>query len=62
MAEIVKLKDHQEARVPKTVGRPVEARILLFTGVRYMREPRLIGAPALTGRVTPPQDRHPYEG
>ncbi|MBB4954506.1 hypothetical protein H4S14_002983 [Agrobacterium vitis] len=62
MADIVRLKDHLEH---KPVRRPLEAtqaRILLFTGVRYARsEPLLIGAPSLTGK-RPTQDIHPYEG
>ncbi|MGG7517178.1 hypothetical protein ACQ3G6_04740 [Allorhizobium undicola] len=63
MADIVRIMDRLGQRSGKTSSfegqkKSDEARILLFTGVRYIREePRLIGAPALTGKYTP--EYHP---
>ncbi len=62
MADIVKLKDHIGSKPAKRPAEATQARILLFTGVRYMpREPLMIGAPILTGK-RPVHDSHPYEG
>lgn len=62
MADIVRLKDHFEHKPAKRSPEGVQARILLFTGVRYARtEPLLIGAASLTGK-RPVHDSHPYEG
>ena len=62
MADIVRLKDHFEHKPSKRPAEAMQARILLFTGVRYtQREPLLIGAASLTGK-RPVHDSHPYEG
>ncbi|MVA24394.1 hypothetical protein GOZ92_08085 [Agrobacterium vitis] len=62
MADIVKLKDRLDQKPVNRPPAPTQARILLFTGVRYTRtEPLLIGAASLTGK-RPVQDIHPYEG
>jgi hypothetical protein len=62
MADIVRLKDHLDHKTVKRPAEGVQARILLFTGVRYThREPLLIGAASLTGQ-RPVQDSHPFEG
>lgn len=62
MADIVRLKDRLEHKPVKRPKEPTQARILLFTGVRYVpREPVLIGAPLLTGK-RPVHDTQPYEG
>ncbi|MDQ0454319.1 hypothetical protein [Rhizobium paknamense] len=56
MADIVRLKDRLDQRPAKTrPPEPAPARILLFTGVRYIQnsEPLLIGAPSLTGKYPP---------
>ena len=36
MAEVIKLQDWLD-KLPRRVGEPCEARIILFTGVRYER-------------------------
>lgn len=62
MADIVRLKDHLEHKPLKRPPEATQARILLFTGVRYVpREPVLIGASLLTGK-RPLHDTQPYEG
>ncbi|NKN39535.1 hypothetical protein HFC70_24620 [Agrobacterium sp. a22-2] len=65
MAEIVKIKDRLERRLaPKpTPGR--QAKILLFTGVRYLRdEMPSLGHPAMpaTSGHLMRHDPHPFEG
>ncbi|HBF29532.1 hypothetical protein [Rhizobium sp.] len=62
MADIVRLKDHLEHKPGKRPAEAMQARILLFTGVRYTRsEPMIFGAAALTGK-RPVHETHPYEG
>lgn len=62
MADIVRLKDHFEQKPVKRPAKAMQARILLFTGVRYtQKEPLLIGAASLIGK-RPVHDSHPYEG
>ena len=38
MAEVIRLQERLD-KLPKRAGEPCEARILLFTGVRYERIP-----------------------
>ena len=62
MADIVRLKDHFEHKPSKRPAKAVQARILMFTGVRYVpREPVLLGASLLTGK-RPVHETLPYEG
>ncbi|MCM2476506.1 hypothetical protein HGO38_23965 [Rhizobium sp. CG5] len=65
MAEIVKIKDRQDRRLTPKPAPGWQAKILLFTGVRYMREETLSrGHPALPGTSGHllRHDPHPFEG
>jgi hypothetical protein len=64
MAEIVKIKDRLERPLAPKPAPGWQAKILLFTGVRYMRdEMPALGHPAMPGKSgLMRQDPHPFEG